>query len=318
LNSFRDSVAKIALSATGPDGLAHHGLAQPPRTGFLQLNQERAMSVGFIGLGNIGKPMALHWAHGEQPLLVFDVVPQAASDLVAAGAKAAASVIELAHQSNIIGICVRDDKQVEQLLYGADGILENARPDTVVAIHSTVYQESILAWHEAGKAKSIHVIDASVTRSLEPGNFCYMIGGTATLVERCRPLLAAGGNKVVHAGPVGAGIALKLCNNMMTYAAFIAMHEACDLAEAFGLDARLLQEVGDANGVVTPLMAAFWNQRKQLADQGEEVLRGAFGPHAANASKDLSAALKSAQELEVSLPGARKSLELIQDVFVNG
>src|ERR1700728_3682001 len=106
------------------------------------------MSVGFIGLGNIGKPMAMHWARGDELLVVFDVVPQATADLVAAGAKATMSVAELARQSRIIGICVRDDKDVEQVLSGSGGILENAQPDTVVAIHSTVNQESILEWHE--------------------------------------------------------------------------------------------------------------------------------------------------------------------------
>src|SRR5208282_4766775 len=137
------------------------------------------MSVGFIGLGNIGKPMAMHWARGEEPLTVFDVVAQATVDLVAAGATAAESVAELARRSRIIGICVRDDKEVEQLLSGPGGILENARPDTVVAIHSTVKQESILEWHERGKAKTLHIIDASVTRATEPNKFCYMLGGSA-------------------------------------------------------------------------------------------------------------------------------------------
>ena len=123
------------------------------------------MSVGFIGLGNIGKPMAMHWARSKEPLLVFDVVPQATTDLVAAGAKAAASVAELATHAQIIGICVRDDKEVEQLLSRPGGYPRPVRdPDTIVAIHSTVKQESILEWHERGKAKSLHVIDASVTQ----------------------------------------------------------------------------------------------------------------------------------------------------------
>jgi 3-hydroxyisobutyrate dehydrogenase len=275
------------------------------------------MSVGFIGLGNIGKPMAMHWARGNEPLLVFDVVPQATLDLVAAGAKAAASVAELATQAQIIGICVRDDKEVEQLLSGPGGILENARPNTIVAIHSTVKQESILAWHERGKAKSLHVIDASVTRATEPGKFCYMLGGAEAIAERCRPLLVTGGNSVVHAGPVGAAIALKLCNNMMTYASFIAIHEAYKLARAFGVDPELLHEVGKVNGVITPSMAMLIRSRDQIAKQGAAVLEGAFGPHGALGKKDMAAALQSAKKLNVSLPGAEKTEELIADVFVN-
>jgi 3-hydroxyisobutyrate dehydrogenase len=276
------------------------------------------MSVGFIGLGNIGKPMAMHWANAKQPLVVFDVLPQAAADLVAAGAKAAATVADLAREAQIIGICVRDDKDVEQVLYGAGGILDNARPDTVVLIHSTVKQESILRWHEQGKAKSMHIIDASVTRATEPNKFCYMLGGDAVVVERCSPLLAAGGNAVVHAGPVGAAIALKLCNNMMTYASFIAVHEAYKLARAFGIDPELLHQVSNTNGVITPSMAGFIRARGQIAKQGQAVLQAAFGPHGALGEKDMAAALQSAKKLEVSLPGAQKTEELIADVFVNG
>jgi len=275
------------------------------------------MSVGFIGLGNIGKPMAMHWAHGSEPLLVFDVAPQATADLVAAGAKAASSVAELARESRIIGICVRDDKEVQQVLSGPGGILENARPDTIVAVHSTVTQESIFAWHERGKAQSIHIIDASVTRATEPGKFCYMLGGARDLVERCRPLLVTGGNSVVHAGPVGSAIALKLCNNMMTYAEFIAMHEADKLARAFGLDPELLHQVSAVNGAVTPSMAMLIRLRNQLEKQGAAALQSAFGPHGALGKKDMAAALQSARKFNVFLPGAQKTEELIADVFVN-
>lgn len=276
------------------------------------------MTVAFIGLGNIGKPMAMHWARSGQPLLVFDVAPQAAADLVAAGAKAAATVAELAREAEIIGICVRDDKDVEQVLSGGGGILENARPGTVVLIHSTVKQESIFDWHERGKARSMHIIDASVSRASEPDKFCYMLGGDAAIVERCRPLLLSGGNAVVHAGAVGTAIALKLCNNMMTYASFIAIHEAYKLAQAFGINPEMLHEVSKTNGVITPSMAGFIRARGQIAKQGEAVLRDAFGPHGALGKKDLAAALQSADKLHVALPGARKTEELIAEVFVNG
>ena len=136
--------------------------------------------------------------------------------------------------------------------------------------------------------------------------------------SRCRGLLSAGGNAVVHAGPVGSAIALKLCNNMMTYASFIAIHEAYKLAQGFGIDPELLHQVSATNGVMTPGMAGFIRARAQLAGRGEAVLQGAFGPHGALGRKDLSAALLSAKKLEVALPGAAKSEELIAGAFVNG
>jgi 3-hydroxyisobutyrate dehydrogenase len=276
------------------------------------------MSVGFIGLGHIGKPMAMHWARGRQPLLVYDVVPQASVDLVAAGAKTCASVAELARDARIIGICVRDDKDVEQVLSGPGGVFENAQPNTIVLIHSTVKPESIFAWHERGKAKSIRVVDASVTRATEPDKFCYMLGGDAELAASCRELLTTGGNAMVHAGPVGTAIALKLCNNMMTYASFVAVHEAYSLAQAFGIDPEMLHQVSATNGVMTPSMATFIRARTQVAKQGPAVLQATFAPHGALGEKDLAAALQSAKELNVRIPGAETSEALIADVFVNG
>ena len=138
----------------------------------------------------------------------------------------------------------------------------------------------------------------------EQGTLVYMAGGAVELIERCRPLGDVG-EKIIHAGPVGAGILLKLCNNLMTYAAFTAIHEATQLARAGGLNAELLTEVGRANGVVTPQMAAFMSNRDKLAAR-LPALRRAFAPLAALADKDLSAALASARELALSLPATEQ------------
>jgi len=273
-------------------------------------------SAGFIGLGHIGKPMATHWGRGTKLLIVFDIATDAAQELVARGARAADSVVQLARQCDIIGICVRDDAQVEQLLYGGDGILDNALPNTVVLIHSTVTQASIFKWHQAGLDRSILVIDAPVTRRVERDTFCYILGGAPQIVERCRELLTAGGNTIVHAGPLGSGIAVKLCNNMLTYAAFISMHEASRLTQGFGVDTARLLDVGRANGMLPPHVVDFWSAREALAGQGEATLQAAFAPHAANARKDLAAALRSAQALGIQLPDTRQNLELIEDAFL--
>lgn len=274
------------------------------------------MSIAFIGLGHIGKSMALQWAQSNETLWVYDVMPQPVAELVAAGAKAAANPAALAKEANFIGLCVRDDNDVDQLLYGAEGLLENAKPNTIIAIHSTVTQDSIMRWHKDAGAKSIHLVDAPVTRGVEPGTFCYMLGADAALAERCRPTLLLGGNKIVETGKVGAAIALKLCNNLMTYAAFIAMHEANRLAQACGLTPELLLEVGRANGVVTPQMSSFLAGRNQCANMGAEALQKTFGPVAGLGKKDLGSALKSAEKLGIKLPGTQRNSELIEDVML--
>jgi 3-hydroxyisobutyrate dehydrogenase len=278
------------------------------------------MSIGFIGLGNIGKPMAQRMRALDATLWVYDIFPEPVAELAALGFKAASTPAELAANCAIIRLCVRDENDVEQLLYGTGGILEQAAAGSVVLIHSTVTQASVLRWQAEAAARHIALIDAPMTggaAGAEAGTLCYMVGGDAAVVERCRPVLATSGNKIIHAGPVGAGIALKLCNNLMTYAELVAMHEAAKLAEACGVPVELLFEVGQSNGVVTPQMHAFLSGRNMAQQHGPEAVRRAFGGHAALGTKDLTAALKSADELGLRLPGARGNLALIEDVFLN-
>jgi 3-hydroxyisobutyrate dehydrogenase-like beta-hydroxyacid dehydrogenase len=236
---------------------------------------------------------------------VYDLASAPVAELKARGARVAATPAELAGECRVIGLCVRDDRDVDALLQGADGLLAQARADTVIAVHSTVTQASVLRWAEQGRARGVHVIDAPITggaSGAEAGTLCYMIGGDAEIVERCRPVFATSGSKLIHAGGLGAGVALKLCNNLMTYAAFAAIDEAVKLAHAGGLAHELLIEVGRANGVVTPQMEAFFGNREKLAAQGEEVLQRHFGPFAALAKKDLAAVLASAESLGLQLP----------------
>ena len=191
--------------------------------------------AGFIGLGNIGQPMAQHLNASNFPLMVFDHFPEAMASLVEAGAKAASNAAEIAQYCNYIGLCVRDDNDVNDLLYGDQGILEYSTAGTLIAIHSTVTQASLLRWASDAAAKDIHLIDAPMTggaNGAEAGTLCYMVGGESAQIEQCRPYLNTSAAKIIHAGNLGAGIALKLCNNLITYSQFTAMSEATRLAEA--------------------------------------------------------------------------------------
>jgi 3-hydroxyisobutyrate dehydrogenase-like beta-hydroxyacid dehydrogenase len=277
------------------------------------------MGIGFIGLGNIGRPMAKQLLKLSEPVWVFDVVPAACAELAELGAQIANNPAELAKQCRIIGICVRDDKDVEALLYGDTGIFANAAADTVVAIHSTVTQDAILRWHSEGKTLGLHVIDAPITGGAggaEAGTLCYMVGGDEVIIERCRPVFMCSAANIVHGGAIGTGIALKLCNNLMAYFAFTAAHEGYKLAIACGLAPEKLTEVGQANGVVTPQMSAFLSGHLGLANN-PEMLHKFFAPHAALATKDLGAALQTAAKLQVALPATQRNSELIEDVFLN-
>lgn len=278
------------------------------------------MSVGFIGLGNIGKPMARQLLKLGEEVWVYDLAQPPLAELAAHGARPARSVRELAAHCRIVGLCVRDESDVEQVLTGAEGLLAHLAADSVIAVHSTVKQAAVLAWAAQARACGISLIDAPITggaAGAEAGTLIYMVGGAPGVIERCRAVFMSSGQKVIHAGPVGAGILLKLCNNLMTYSAFAAVHEAERLARAGGLDPERLFEVGRGNGVVTAQMEAFLSNRAKLTAAGPQLLQQVFAPFGALAHKDLAAALASARELHLTLPATQCVAEIIETVFLN-
>lgn len=277
-------------------------------------------NVGYIGLGNIGKPSALHLLCGDFNVFVYDVHQPAVDELVDAGATACASVAELAASCQHIGICVRDDEQVEDLLYGGHGILENSPGGTFVAIHSTVTRASILKWAADAANNGVRLLDAPITggahRAAE-ATLCYMVGGEQADVEACTPVFDTSAESVVHAGPVGSGIALKLCNNFIQYTEFVAMAEATRLAEACGLSVDVLRAVGLSNGVVNEQMHMFVAGRNALAAScNDEEMQQFFGVMGRLGRKDLECALSTAGENGVKLPTAEYICDRIEDVFL--
>lgn len=276
------------------------------------------MSIGFIGLGNIGKPIARHLLKLPHAIWVHDAVEAAMDELRAAGARVGAPA-ELAKRCRIIGLCVRDDADVDALLYGSAGLLENVAPGTIIAVHSTVTQQAILRWAGDARARDIHVIDAPITggaSGAEAATLTYMVGGDAATLERCRPVFSTSAAKIIHAGNIGAGITLKLANNLMTYAAFAAISEAAALARAGGLSLDVLIEVGVSNGVVTPQMQSFIRNRDRIGASGGAALQQFFGPFGALGKKDLLAALSSAGQLGVALPTTLHLSHSIEDIFL--
>jgi 3-hydroxyisobutyrate dehydrogenase-like beta-hydroxyacid dehydrogenase len=277
------------------------------------------VSVGFIGLGNLGAPMARQLLKLGEEVVVLDVAEARMAELTALGARAG-DVRELAESCRIISLCVRDEPEVAGLLYGPAGLLGHMGADTIIVIHSTVTQAAILAWGQAARQRAVHLLDAPVTggaAGAQAGTLTYMVGGAQREVERCRPLFMTSAAKLIHAGPLGSGILLKLCNNLMSYAAFTAIDEADRLARAGGLDPALVVEVGRSNGVVTAQMEAFLANRARLTAAGPQVLQELFAPFAALAHKDLAAALVSARALGIELPGTQSVTERIENVFLN-
>jgi 3-hydroxyisobutyrate dehydrogenase len=278
------------------------------------------ISAGFIGLGDIGKPMAKHMVCETINAHVFDIYQPAVDELAAEGAVGCGSLAELAAVCTHIGICVRDDAQVEGLLYGDGGIFANAAAGTLIAVHSTVIQANLLKWAGEAQAKGLRLIDAPMTggaNGAQEGTLCYMVGGTEQDLADVAKVISTSADKIVHAGPLGSGIALKLCNNFIQYAEFVALAEAARLADACGLSLDVVKEVGFANGVVNPQMYSFVSGRNALAPScTHEQMTEIFGGFGTLARKDLNCALDTAAQQGVTMPTAEFIRDRIESVFL--
>jgi 3-hydroxyisobutyrate dehydrogenase len=277
-------------------------------------------NVGYIGLGNIGKPSAMRLIGDTFNAHVYDVHAPAMEPLVAAGAIGCSSIAELARACSHIGICVRDDSQVEALLHGEQGIFAHAARGTLIAVHSTVTQAGLMRWAQEASSLGLSLIDAPITGGADRaanGTLCYMVGGTEEELAAASPVFATSAEKIVHAGGLGTGIALKLCNNFIQYAEFVAMAEAVRLAESCGLKAEVLREVGISNGVVNPQMFQFVTGRNAvLVPSDDPGIIGYFTAMGELACKDLDCAIGTAAEMGVVMPTCQFIRERILNVFL--
>ncbi len=265
-----------------------------------------SIRAGFIGLGNQGKPIAANLAPAGFETTVFDLDPAPVEELVSTGARAGTSAREVAASSDVIGICVPEDHHVRAVCEGPDGVFAGAAPGSVVAVHSTVLPETVEALAAAGAERDVAVLDACVTGGAARAaqkQLTVLVGGDEAALERARPVLECSAVKLIHAGALGNGAKLKLCINLITYIQWAAAYESYALAKAIGLPQEVLEEAGQSNGQLTPLMVAFLATHKapEEARQSEgmqQLLRGFMQV----AEKDLAWALALARKSNVSLP----------------
>jgi 3-hydroxyisobutyrate dehydrogenase len=278
-----------------------------------------SLRVGFVGLGNIGKPMARRLVAGGLETTVFDLIPGAVDELVAAGARGARSLRQVAAASDIIGVCVRDDADVQAVVFGQDGLLVGAAAGTVIALHSTILPRTVTEVGAAAAARGIGVVDACITggaMGAEHGTLTYMVGGDPAHLERCRPAFATSAAQIIHTGALGSGAATKLCNNLMTYLGFLSAFEATLLARRAGLSMEALEAVTCANGNMTEQMRAFLMLHRLPAEQRKNAdFQQLLRAFTTLAEKDLAVTLAFAREHGVALPGAALCQQLMARVY---
>ena len=268
--------------------------------------------VGFIGLGNIGKPMARRLADWAGGLTVCDAIPEATRSFGERGVRVALTPAEVAERATIISIMVRDDAQVADVLNGPNGILRTARPGTVVAVHSTVEADTPTALAQLAAEHEVHLVDAPVSggaMGAAGGTLALMVGGSDEAVELIREPFACFATLVAHLGPVGAGTRAKLARNLITFSAYAAVGEAVALAEAAGVDLALLGEVVRHSDRVTGGPGSVMLGQPAGPLDPSNGLQEYFIHARGLGEKDLQLALALGAELGMDLPIARLALD---------
>ena len=269
--------------------------------------------VGFIGLGIMGRPMALNVLRAGFPLTVWNRSRPGVDALVAAGAEAAPSAADVAARSQVVITMVTDAPDVEEVALGPEGIVRGARPGLTVIDMTTTSPAAARRLAAALASHGVAFLDAPVTGGdvgAREATLTIMVGGDAALLERHRPVLAAVGRRIVHCGPAGAGQAAKLCNQIMVALTNLGVSEALALAAKAGVAPETLLEA------VSGGAARSWTV-EHLAPR---ILRDDFRPgfKVDHQAKDLRHALETARELALPLPGTALAHELFTALQARG
>jgi len=274
-----------------------------------------AETIGFIGLGVMGKPMAKHLIKAGFPLVVHNRSRGAVDEVAGEGAKAAASPADVARQATIVITMVPDTPDVELVLTGTDGVLSAMQRGAIVIDMSSISPTATKALAKQVAAKGGSMLDAPVSGG-EIGainaQLSIMVGGDEAAFTRALPVLQAMGNKerIVHIGPSGAGQVCKICNQIAIGGALAGVSEAFALAKKADVDAARVRQA---------LLGGFAASRV-LEVHGERMLNDNYKPGFRTRlyQKDLRLANEAAMANGVAMPGTAIVTQLINALVASG
>jgi 3-hydroxyisobutyrate dehydrogenase len=203
-------------------------------------------AIGFVGLGNMGLPMAANLLKAGYGVVGYDVRPEAVRAAEEAGARAAESAADAAGRADIVITMVPDSPHVEAAYLGPNGVLDGARRGLLAIDMSTVDPATTRRVGARLEAAGVRLLDAPVSGGVPgavAGTLTIMVGGDPAVVAEARPVLAAMGKNVVHVGPLGSGEVAKICNNLLAGVSMIAAAEAFTIGIRAGVDPRILHDV---------------------------------------------------------------------------
>lgn len=265
------------------------------------------MKIGFVGLGIMGKPMSKNLLKAGYDLLVYDIVTAAVEEVVAAGAKSAPSPKAVAEQCDFIITMLPNSPHVKTVVCGDNGILEGAKPGTLIVDMSSIAPLASQEIYECCKAKGVEMLDAPVSGG-EPkaidGTLSIMVGGKKEYFEKAYDVLTKMGASVVLCGSVGAGNTTKLANQIIVALNIAAVAEAFTLSTKAGVDPELVFNAIKGGLAGSTVMNA----------KVPMILAGNFNPgfkidlHI----KDLNNALDTGHGVGASLPLTASVMEMMQ------
>lgn len=269
--------------------------------------------VAFIGLGAMGGPMARHLMRAGYPLTVYARRPEATQPFVAEGATAAASPRLAARNADIVFTNVTATKDVEAVLLGEGGVIEGARPGTIVCDMSTISAVATRRIAATLAAAGVDLLDCPVSggvKGAEAATLAIMVGGKPAALARARPLLERLGSSIFHMGDSGAGQVTKACNQIVQVVTIQGVAEAMLFARANGVDCA---------GVVEALMAGFAGS-KMLGLMGPKMAGRDFaaGIEARLHHKDFAMIAEMAEEQGLPLPATSLTYDQLSWLMAAG
>ena len=267
------------------------------------------MRVGFIGLGTMGRPMALNLLRHRHEMTVYARRPVALEPLLERGATAVATPAELAAQCDVVFTMLTGTRDVEEIVLAAGtGIIHGARPGTIVIDTSTIDPARTRVIGERLSESSIDLLDAPVSggpQGAQDATLSIMVGGNAEVIERARPLFNCIGTKILHMGPQGAGQVTKACHQLLLLVTAQGVAESLTLARRAGLDVERVQQAM-MDGMASSRVLEFFGGRMARRDFAAGIESRLY-------RKDLDIVLQLAHALGVTLPAGAVTMR-----FING
>jgi len=278
----------------------------------MTLNKEKTL-IGFIGTGVMGRSMAANLMNAGYKVIVYNRTKVKAQELIEKGAIWKDTVAEVAHEAKVIITMVGYPKDVREVYFGKNGIIENARAGSYLIDMTTSQPKLAVEIYEAAKVRNLYALDAPVSGGdvgAREGRLSIMVGGDAEAFEAVKPIFEAMGKNIVLQGGAGAGQYTKMCNQIAIASNMLGVCEAMAYAKKAGLDPkRVLKSIESG-------AAGSWS----LSNLAPRMLSGDFKPgfYIKHFIKDMKIALESAKEIGLKTPGLELALSIYEDLSQQG